>query len=274
MGRMGKSRLILQTLVGWLAAPLIAPLYFLAIFCAGYRIRGVRKLRKACLQKFREHPGPWIVCANHLTMVDSAILTYGMLSLFRHFTNYRRVPWNLPEETNFNKRNILLACLCYLCRCIPVHRGGSRAGVRTVVNKCSYVLEQGESLMIFPEGGRSRTGRVDTEGFSYGVGKFVQEFPECKVMCFYLRGDGQHTYGNFPRFRERFTMNMEVLVPEKTDSSGLRAQKFYAEQIIQKLARMEEEYFAHWKRRRQFERSGSGRQEREYPLSLPDLHAE
>ncbi len=41
--------------------------------------------------------------------------------------------------------------------------------------------------MIFPEGGRTRTGRVDTEGFSYGVGRFVKEFPDLKVMCLYLR---------------------------------------------------------------------------------------
>lgn len=267
--------LVLQSMLDRLGAPLVVPLYFLAVRLAGYRIRNIGKVRKACREQFRRHPGPWLVCANHLTMIDSIVLTYGMLSLTGHFTRFRKVPWNLPESNNFQKRNIVLAVLCYMAKCIPVNRGGDRDRMKSTLEKCSYLLSRGHSLMVFPEGGRSRTGRVDTEGFSYGVGRFVKEHPDCKVLCLYLRGDAQTMYGTFPKWGERFSMLMDVLVPERVDYNGVRAQRFYAEQIILKLARMEEEYFAvRRERHRQFKRSGSAGEKREYPLSQPSLHAE
>ena len=67
--------------------------------------------------------------------------------------------------------------------------------------------------MIFPEGGRSRTGRVNRENFSYSVGRFLDENPNCRVMLVYLRGDGQETWGLMPRLGEHFTMNVEVFDP-------------------------------------------------------------
>ena len=106
-----------------------------------------------------------------------------------------------------------------------------------------------QPLLIFPEGGRSRTGRVNTEGFSYGVGRFIKDFENCKVMCIYLRGDGQHTYGLIPRFGERFTANVEVLQLQLTNENGLRAQRNYAEQIVNCLAKMEEDYFTTYRQR-------------------------
>ena len=275
MKKTGKMRLFLQAVLGRISALLIVPLYMLALCLAGYRIRDIGKIRKACQAAFRKHPGPWLICANHLTMIDSVVLTYGMFSLLGHFTCFRNVPWNLPESNNFQKKNPLLAVLCYLAKCIPVNRGGDREQMKATLEKCSYLLSEGHSLMIFPEGGRSRTGRVDTEGFSYGVGRFVKEHPECKVMCLYLRGDGQRTYGTFPKWGERFSLMMDVLVPERVEFNGVRAQRFYAEQIILKLARMEEQYFAvHRERHRQFERFGSPGKGRGYPLSQPSLHAD
>jgi 1-acyl-sn-glycerol-3-phosphate acyltransferase len=94
--------------------------------------------------------------------------------------------------------------------------------------------------MIFPEGGRSRTGRVNRENFSYGVGRFVEECGRCRVMLIYLRGDGQDTYGTFPRFGERFTMVAEVFDPGRVDGGGLRLQREYARRIVERLAALEE----------------------------------
>ena len=98
--------------------------------------------------------------------------------------------------------------------------------------------------MIFPEGGRSRTGRVDKESFSYGVGRFLDECPGCKILLVYLRGDGQEAFGTLPRVGERFTMIVEVFDPVTLDGGGLRLQREYARRIIERLAVMEEEYFA------------------------------
>lgn len=134
--------------------------------------------------------------------------------------------------------------LCYIAKCIPINRGGNREEMKKTLDKCNALMEWNQPILIFPEGGRSRTGRVNTEGYSYGVGRFVKDFKDSNIMCIYLRGDGQHTYGFIPKFGERFTINVELLQPEHTEENGLRAQRFYAEQIIKKLAQMEENYFS------------------------------
>ena len=98
--------------------------------------------------------------------------------------------------------------------------------------------------MIFPEGKRSRTGRVDKEGFSYGVGRFVKNVENCKVMCMYLRGDKQDSYSIIPAWGEKFSIQIEIFTPKPAEGSELRVQREYATQIIDRLAQMEENYFA------------------------------
>jgi len=238
-----KDSLLIQHILGRLAVFAIAPLYFLILRVMGYRVRNVRKIRQECSSHFRNHEGPWIICANHLTMIDSLIIIYTTCSLSRHLLHYREIPWNLPERNNF-QRNIILAVLCYLSKCIPINRGGNRDEMKKTLDKCNSILECNQPILIFPEGGRSRTGRINNDSFSYGVGRFVKDFENCKVMCIYLRGDNQHTYGTIPRFGERFTAHVDVFQPQLTQENGLRAQRTYAEQIIKHIADMEENYFS------------------------------
>lgn len=235
--------LSVQYLLGRLAAVITAPLVFLAVRLRGYRIRDLERVRREVARLHKEHEGPWLICPNHLTMVDSVLISYGMASLSDHIVRFKRVPWNLPERDNFQK-NLLLAVMCYLGKCMPVNRGGSREELQRLFDKCRYVLGWRQSLLIFPEGGRSRTGRVDRENFSYSVGRFLDESPGCRVMLIYLRGDGQETFGTLPRFGECFTMSVQVVDPGSAKGSGLRLQREYARRIVDRLAGMEEEYFA------------------------------
>jgi len=235
--------LSLQYLLGRLAVVITVPLIFLAIRMRGYRIRDLERVRSEVARLHREHEGPWLICPNHLTMIDSVLISYGMASLFGHVRRFTRVPWNLPERDNF-QRNLFLAVLCYLAKCLPVNRGGSREELQRLFDKCRCVLGLRQNLLIFPEGGRSRTGRVDRENFSYGVGRFLDEGPECKVMLVYLRGDDQESFGTMPRLGECFTMKVEVFDPGSMGGEGLRLQREYAHQIVERLAKMEEEYFA------------------------------
>ena len=232
----------LQYMLGWMAIFVIGPLYFVVLKAMGYRVRDLKKLRREFALQIKKHEGPWIICANHLTMVDSLILVYATTSLDAHLRHYQMIPWNLPEQDNF-QRNILLSIFCYLGKCIPINRGGDPEKMKKTLDKCADVLSRKQNLMIFPEGTRSRTGRVNTENFSYGVGRFIKDFPDCKVICLYLRGDGQDSYGTIPKFGEYFTMLMSVLEPIRTEDSGPRAWRYYAEQVIKSLARMEEDYF-------------------------------
>jgi hypothetical protein len=268
-----RGSLRVQNILGLIAVFVLAPLYFTAFRLMGYRVRNLNQFREECALHFEKHEGPWIICANHLTMIDSPILTYSMLSLFRHFTQYQLIPWNLPERNNF-QRNIILAIICYLAKCIPINRGGNRDEMKKTLDECSHVLDCKQPLLIFPEGGRSRTGRVNIEGFSYGVGRFVKEFEHCQVMCIYLRGDNQNTYGSIPRFGERFTAKVEVLQLQLTKESGLRAQRNYAEQIIKRIAKMEEDYFTTSRKRYcGSERSAQHGEEPEYAVHRPRFHA-
>ena len=108
---------------------------------------------------------PWrkncLIIANHLTMVDSWFLTFAVYwpgvmvrpSLF---------PWHLPEERNFMKQHCLLTLLCDLSKCIPINRGSG-----DFIGKLDLLVDklQNGSMMIFPEGGRSRqpkSGQLNT----------------------------------------------------------------------------------------------------------------
>lgn len=240
----GKSRILLhlQNVIGRISIFILAPLYFFATKLFFYRVRDLKEIRRRCAEEFAKHGGGWIICSNHLTMIDSFILSYSMFSLRQHIVHYKKMPWNLPEWTNY-KDNIFLTTLCYLSKCIPVNRGGSREKMKEALEKCVYLLEKGETVMIFPEGSRSRTGRVDREGFSYGVGRFINHVRNCKIMCLYLRGDRQEHYSAVPAWGEKFSVRMEVFTPHPAEGSELRVQREYATQIIDRLEKMEEELF-------------------------------
>jgi 1-acyl-sn-glycerol-3-phosphate acyltransferase len=273
MDRKSKWFLQLQNLIGRITIIILAPLYFFLARILFYRMRNLREIRRQCAEEFSRHQGPWIICANHLTMVDSFLLTYALFSLGRHVTNYAKLPWNLPERSNFQS-NIVLAALCYLSKCIPIDRGGPREKTKKILDKCIYLLSHGQSIMIFPEGGRSRTGRVDQEGFSYGVGRFVKDVAGCKILCIYLRGDKQAQYSLIPAWGEKFSAAVEVFAPKPATGSGLRAQREYAAQIIERLAQMEEKYFVgHRERYSGLEISGECGEKPGFPVSEENPHS-
>ena len=256
MGNKATRLLQLQYVLGWMMSFFLTPLYYAVIRCAGYSIRNIREVRMHSRALFKDHKGPWIVCSNHLTMIDSVILSYALFPVHRCILQYNLLPWNLPERANF-QRNFLLTFLCYINKCVPVSRGGDREEMKQVLDKCLHLLNLRQNLMIFPEGGRTRTGRVDTENFSYGVGRFLEGVEMCRVMCLYLRGDHQERYSNMPKWGENFTCLIDTLEIKKTGQSGLRAQRQYTEQIVRRLAAMEEQYFAGCRERcRGFEASG------------------
>ena len=262
----------LQKFIGRIAVLIIAPLYFLAAKVLFYRVRDLKGTRRRCAAEFNEHKGGWIVCSNHLTMIDSFILSYAMLNLGQHIIHYKKIPWNLPEWNNY-KDNILLTILSYLSKCIPINRGGAREKMKESLEKCIYLLKSGETIMIFPEGRRSRTGRVDKEGFSYGVGRFIKNLEDCKVMCIYLRGDKQENYSVIPAWGEKFSVQVEIFTPQPAEGSELRVQREYATQIIDQLAQMEENYFALRRERcGGFEGSGEHGKERRFTLSKKNPH--
>jgi hypothetical protein len=272
MDKKSKAALHIQDFIGRAAIVLIAPFYFLIMRILFYRVRNLREIRRQCKFEFSKHDGPWVICANHLTMIDSFLLAYATFSLPGFVTLYKKLPWNLPERRNFQS-NIILAVLCYLSKCIPIDRGGPREKLKKTLDRCIYLLRFGHNVMIFPEGGRSRTGRVDRDNFSYGVGRFIKDVENCKVMCLYMRGDKQHHHSLIPSWGEKFSVEIETFTPEPLAGSDLRVQREYAAQIINRLAQMEETYFAlRRQRRRGFKRPGECEKKPEFAISQENPH--
>jgi 1-acyl-sn-glycerol-3-phosphate acyltransferase len=95
----------------------------------------------------RIRPGEtYVMVANHLSLLD-------ILVLFRLFTHFK---WVSKTE---NFRVPFIGWNMRLNRYIELRRG-DRASVVQMMQACRTALVQGSSIMLFPEGTRSPTGRL------------------------------------------------------------------------------------------------------------------
>jgi len=219
--------------MGWLIILLMRARY-------GISIKDRQHVREQ-FKKLTGARGPLLICANHLTLIDSIILIWALAPLRWYFFNYRRFAWNLPAVENFSTK-LGWRIVAYLGKCIPIDRAGSAQHHDLVLEKTRELLKRGQTVMIFPEGTRSRTGRVDVENVTYGIGKIIRGVPGCKVLCVYMRGDKQDTYTDFPHREDSFQITMELIEPESS-KSGLRMIKDYSVQVIKKLKTLEDKHF-------------------------------
>jgi len=230
-----------QRRLGWLAFPCVSSL---AIFYLRV-VRGNRvKDRAAVRRRFRELTSterPVLICANHLTMIDSFFVHWALASPLDYFRSYRLFAWNVPATENF-QRGALLRLMSYLGKTVPIDRSGSATHHKAVLGKLAHLLRQGDLVTLFPEGGRSRTGRVETAQVAYGVGRILRDVPDALVLCVYMRGDRQETWGFQPEHGDELHVELEVLEPE-TKERGLRATRDLSRQVIDRLKQMEDRYF-------------------------------
>jgi 1-acyl-sn-glycerol-3-phosphate acyltransferase len=237
------ARLRRQRLAGRALAPLWIPLASaLMAFGMGWRIENARALRARYRKLRRESRAPLLVCANHLTLVDSFLVAWALGSPLWYLRHYASLPWNVPEERNFAATPWSRA-LVYLMKCLPIRRAGDRKEAALVLARLAHLLGRGDVGLLFPEGGRSRSGRVEPEAAAYGVGRLVKALPGCGVLCVYLRGAGQANWSDLPRRGERFRAELSLLEP-KSDAAGLRGSLEIARQIVGRLVEMEEAFHA------------------------------
>lgn len=231
-----------QRTVAHVLFPLLGPLIVLGMHIRGYRIEQGAELRRRFRELTKGHRGPVLVCSNHMTEVDSALLVWALAPTWTYLIRFHRLPWNIPEWKKIN-RNIGLRFICYLGKCVPIVRDGPPEEKRESLARLEYLLRRGESVAIFPEGARSRTGKLDMENFGYGTGQLWTRAPDARVLCVYLRGREQHTYGTVPVKGDRFYTEIE-LVDVQTEHRGLRAARDVTCQVMNTLQEMEERYFA------------------------------
>ena len=221
--------------------PIVAPTaLFWARVIKRLSVRDADTVRARFAKLVEAEPGPILICSNHLTLVDTVILVLALAPLHSYLSHYSRFPWSVPEKSNFSTWFWRVAS--FLGKCVYVTRGGPREEVKRTLAKITYLLRSGELVSIFPEGGRSRTARVDTENFTYGVGQIVQAVPETRVLCVYMRGRKQEGYTDYPHTGDVYSLELEMLRPTTT-ATGLRGARDLATQIIRKLAEMETRYF-------------------------------
>ena len=127
--------------MGRLMVFVTAPLIVLAIKTAGYQVNDLALIRQNVRDLMKAHPGPWLICANHLTLIDSVILAYAMIPTYRYMVEFKSLPWNVPEQMNFN-RNLLVGLICFLTKCIPIVRGGDRGRTQIHADKMHLSFKQ------------------------------------------------------------------------------------------------------------------------------------
>lgn len=207
-----------------------------------YKIKNATRLRKRFRRLMAESDEPVLICANHLTMVDSMLVAWALGGTWWYFFNYRRMPWNLPEYRNFASLWFGHA-IVWVTKCIPIRRGGRREHVSGVLKRVKYLLSRGETALIFAEGGRSRTGRIQLDSIAHGMGRIASNVRDCRALVVYLRGDRQLTWSTVPALGDSFYVDFEMVRPT-SERTGMRRSKEYAQQIADRLVHLEEKYFA------------------------------
>lgn len=223
---------------------MLSPLTTVAVYALLYgwlRLRVVDpdEARRA-YREARRQDTPLLICGNHLTMIDSALIAWALAPPSHYLLDFAALPWNVPEQKNFASTP-LQRVLAYLYKCVPVSRGGSREAVAQTLERFTHVLASGDVGLLFPEGGRSRSGRVEVDRAAYGVGRVVKALPGCRVLCVYLRGERQSGYSDLPTRGDRLHVSVALLEP-KSDHGGLRGSRDIARQITAKLADMEHDF--------------------------------
>ncbi len=238
-----RAALTLQREVGRVSSVVwITTIVFAMRYLMRYRVKDAVEIRKRFRAMMRDNDGPLLICANHLTMADSAVVAWALGGSWWYVFNYSSFPWNLPEYTNY-------AALwpsrlgAWITKCLPIRRGGDRKDVSGVIKRVQHLLTRGETALIFPEAGRSRTGRVQFDSIAHGVGRIMNSVRDCQALCVYMRGDRQTTWSTVPARGDSFYVDFELFKPV-SEHSGLRRSRDLAEQIVAHLSRMEKQYFA------------------------------
>ncbi len=156
-----------------------------------WTIRGLTKVfahilfpAKVTGKKYAKIKEPYILCANHLSMLDAVIMVGAVLSRKTYFMGKNEL--YKTKLGNWFFRSLLS---------FPVVRGSAdMAAIRSSI-KC---LNDGKSMMIFPEGTRNLKKDGTLQEFFNGVGIIALK-SNCKIIPCYI--DCKGGYKLFKPFR-------------------------------------------------------------------------
>jgi hypothetical protein len=235
-------RLKLQRLAGLVTFSLVGPGSVFAMrVVRNNTVSGVpeaRRLYREALATGR----PTVVCSNHLTMVDSGFLHWSLAPLTEYLLHYDRFSWNVAAVEHF-ERNPFLRAIVFLSKTVPIDRSGDEAHRKAVVEQLRWLVSHGQVVTLFPEGRRSRSGRIDPSTVTYGIGQILKDLDRPQVLCAYLRGRRQREMSGVPAWGDTLDLSLELLEPT-TQDTGLRAVRDLSRQVIGKLKAMEDAWLA------------------------------
>lgn len=232
-----------QSYVCWLLLLPFGGFLILLMMLKGYRIKNIRETRAQFRKIIAENNGrPLLLCSNHLTFIDSALIIWGLASNFWWMRNYKVFPWNLPAG-DFFKKKLKYHLTLYLTKCIFIHRDGTSEHKSAILGLCRFLLKRGHTVLVFPEGQRSRKGLFDAENVTLGAGRLVSSLENSRVLCLHLRSDKQKTFSNYPPSDSKFTLSMQVIEPA-SEKSGKEGYIDISHQIARTIKQMEAEFFA------------------------------
>lgn len=155
-----------------------------------------------------------LIISNHLTMIDSWFISM-VFCWPQAIKKPLLVPWNLPEEKNFMRRQPL-KLMCQLWQCIPLNRG--TGDLFSKMPEITDKLRRG-SLMIFPEGTRSRRPRGGVlYRWTAGSGRLAYE-TKATVIPVAIRGieDVLPVGRRFPHFGKKIIIVIGRPITELTE---------------------------------------------------------
>jgi 1-acyl-sn-glycerol-3-phosphate acyltransferase len=217
----------------------------------GYTIKDARSFRARLWAELEKHPGGLIWAANHHTLIDSFLIFVAVFSPSRIFEN-RRIPWSTPEYTNYYKvggplKSAFIRSLMYLCRCIPFLREGddekSVAWRENVFDKCVWLLREGETVFVYPEAQRSRSGWLERRRPKDFLGRMALAAPEAKFLAVYLRGERQVYRTAYPARGDSFRVDFELLPAVEPGETTPRQ---VSQRLFDSLARLQDAWFKGW----------------------------
>jgi 1-acyl-sn-glycerol-3-phosphate acyltransferase len=210
-------------------------------FWGGFKITNLAEVRRQ-FGKLARGASPIVICANHLTYLDSALISHALAPTWWYALHFQKLPWNLPAGDHF-KKGIFNRLVAFWFKCIFIHRDGSKGHKAAVLAAVRELAAEGEPVTIFPEGRRSRVGRIDLQNVKYGVGKLLSGLESPVVLCLYVRGDRQREYSKVPPRHSRFHIGWSVLQPQFSGRAE-DTQREVTGQVVRELTRLEAEHFA------------------------------
>lgn len=147
--------------------------------------------------------GPVIVAANHNSHLDTLVL----LALFPISLVHKVRP---VAAADYFLANPFIAWLSLnVIGIIPIRRSPSKSERIAIFDECYQALNQGDILIIFPEGSRGEPEVMS--GLKKGIYHLVKDYPLCPVVPVVMRGLGR----SLPKGTAMFVpFNCDVVIGE------------------------------------------------------------